>query len=239
MWGSSCPSGQSIGHDLGKAVPAPQILQAEALQLGLGPLSGQRQLQFGFKKQSVTWAVCSISESSLLAAAPTWVEHTSVTLSVSTLITLCAFWLQPGILWECLSCCCCFFLARTSVSPSSSRAGLLQAPPPPSPCSLPWALASLSPSAWIYPPDTAALAPGSWPQHPPSLWRLFWKLLIHLQLEEVGVDMGQGAGCCPARPGPPWPAPGAGLRPSDRVRLCRLPSALLTCTDRGCSKHGT
>lgn len=36
----------------------------------------------------LTWAVCSLSESSLLAAAPAQVEYTSVTLDAGKLVSL-------------------------------------------------------------------------------------------------------------------------------------------------------
>lgn len=44
----SWASGQGAAQDLGARLRG-------LLQLGLGPLPGQRFLQFGFKKQSVTW----------------------------------------------------------------------------------------------------------------------------------------------------------------------------------------
>lgn len=54
-WGCSCPSGQGTAHDLREATwfSRPGLLWF--LQPRLGPLPGQRLLQFGFKKQSMTW----------------------------------------------------------------------------------------------------------------------------------------------------------------------------------------
>lgn len=89
--GSGCSSGQGAAHHLRKAAWLPGSCWLGLLQPGRGPLPGQRLLQFGFKKQSVTWAVRSLSERSLLAAAPAQVEHTPVALRVSTLITLSVF----------------------------------------------------------------------------------------------------------------------------------------------------
>lgn len=62
--------GKGTAHNLREATwfSRPSLLWF--LQPWLGTLPGQRPLQFGFKKQSVTWAVSGLFESSLLAAAP-------------------------------------------------------------------------------------------------------------------------------------------------------------------------
>lgn len=54
-WGCSCPLGQGTAHNLREATwfSRPGLLWF--LQPRLGTLPDQRPLQFGFKKQSVTW----------------------------------------------------------------------------------------------------------------------------------------------------------------------------------------
>lgn len=86
-WGSS---GQRTTQDLRQAPRFPRPSLLRVLQPGLGPLPGQRLLQFGFKKQSMTWAVCRLFESALLAAAPAQVEHTSVALDTGKPVSPCA-----------------------------------------------------------------------------------------------------------------------------------------------------
>lgn len=121
--GALRPSGRRTAHSLR---PAARLLLLKALRLGLCPLPGQILLQFGFKKQPVTWqrrwgesggqgaqtlpscpqagggaggagaltwAVCRLLESSLLAAAPAQVEHTPVALRTGGPVSLCG---QPG-----------------------------------------------------------------------------------------------------------------------------------------------
>lgn len=111
------PSGQGTAQHLGEAARVPRACLWGLLQLGLGPLPGQRLLQFGFKKQSVTWrgwggngaqvgapcpgagagwgssaltwAVRGLFERSLLAAAPAQAEHTPGALGTGKLVSEC------------------------------------------------------------------------------------------------------------------------------------------------------